>query len=91
MEICWSLAPPDLVFERSVSFLANALPSSATADDYSSFPQSVVPSDANDVCVSFEANEDDVIEDKEMFAVVLVTDSALQFNDSLPNTAQVSV
>ena len=88
-ELCWSLTPPDLTFERSVNFIANAQPSTATDSDYGSFPQSMLPSPANDVCVNVTILEDNVIEENQVFQLELVTDSVLHFNDSSP-IAQVS-
>ena len=91
IEVCWSLLPTTLTFERPINFIINAQPLSAITSDYGGLPQVVVPSATNEVCVDVALVEDDVIESFEVFELVIVnTDSAIQVDqDSL--ITQVSV
>ncbi len=89
IEVCWSLTPSNLTFERDVNFTVSDVPFTASPSDYGSYPQSVGPSATNDVCAMVVIVEDREIEGMEQFSLVISSnDSAIHIDDN-SMTAQV--
>lgn len=82
--VCWLLFPPELSLEREVLFTINTQSQSATELDFGEIVADTVmlsPATPTRLCVDVAISEDRVIEDQELFLVVLESaDSAIHFN-----------
>ena len=91
IQVCWNLSPPNVTFKRSVEFQINTLPGTASELDYTSLLNvTITPSNISALCVTVEIVLDSVIEDSEVFAVVLSSrDTAVEISSNT-STIQVS-
>ena len=72
VEVCWTLSPPDISFQRTVEFNITSMPGSASESDYTRVDLILQPQ-SQDVCINASISSDSAIENQEDFFLMIST------------------